>query len=93
MIGHANTSPVISILWRVQPTLLLEGLLDMYKKDPTSVPRILDIVQEAKVCIFIIVLIYMWIKTTRGKFDFFLTYGYIKLFFLFVLDFGTYFTC
>ncbi|KAG2219817.1 hypothetical protein INT45_001149 [Circinella minor] len=50
LIGHANTSPVISILWRVQPTLLLEGLLDMYKKDPTSVPRILDIVQEAKKC-------------------------------------------
>ncbi|KAI7858510.1 CCR4-Not complex component, Not1-domain-containing protein [Circinella umbellata] len=54
LIGHANTSPVISILWRVQPTLLLEGLLDMYKKDPTSVPRILDIVQEAKILIHIL---------------------------------------
>ncbi|KAI9271555.1 CCR4-Not complex component, Not1-domain-containing protein [Phascolomyces articulosus] len=54
LIGHANTSLVISILWRVQPTLLLEGLLDMYKKDPTSVPRILDIVQEAKILVHIL---------------------------------------
>ncbi|KAI9496644.1 CCR4-Not complex component, Not1-domain-containing protein [Zychaea mexicana] len=54
LIGHANTSLVISILWRVQPTLLLEGLLDMYKKDPTSVPRILDIAQEAKILVHIL---------------------------------------
>ncbi|KAI8149734.1 CCR4-Not complex component, Not1-domain-containing protein [Fennellomyces sp. T-0311] len=54
LIGHANTSLVISILWRVQPALLLEGLLDMYKKEPASVSRILDIAQEAKILVHIL---------------------------------------
>lgn len=37
------------ILWHVHPTLLLEGFIDMYRKEPTSVSRILDLAQEAKV--------------------------------------------
>lgn len=40
---------MIRLLWHVQPNLLLEGFFEMYKKDPTSVSRILDIAQEAKV--------------------------------------------
>ena len=61
----------------------------MYKKDSTSVPRILDIVQEAKVCIFITILIYVWIKQEE-KFAFINIWIY--KFFL-PIDFGTYFTC
>lgn len=50
LIGHANSALVITLLMRVQPNLMVEGLLDMYAKDPTSLPRILDVAQETKVC-------------------------------------------
>ncbi len=52
LIGHVNSPLVIRLLWHVQPNLLLEGFFEMYKKDPTSVSRILDIAQEAKVMFF-----------------------------------------
>ncbi|OAD02750.1 Not1 transcription factor, partial [Mucor lusitanicus CBS 277.49] len=54
LIGHVNSPLVIRVLWHVQPNLLLEGFFDMYKKDPTSVSRILDIAQEAKIVVHIL---------------------------------------
>ncbi|KAI7871343.1 CCR4-Not complex component, Not1-domain-containing protein [Spinellus fusiger] len=49
VIGHANSVLVMVLLWNINPALLLEGFLDMYKKDPTSISRILDLSQEAKI--------------------------------------------
>ncbi|KAL7319889.1 CCR4-NOT core subunit cdc39 [Mucor circinelloides] len=54
LIGHVNSPLVIRLLWHVQPNLLLEGFFEMYKKDPTSVSRILDIAQEAKIVVHIL---------------------------------------
>ncbi|KAI8371784.1 CCR4-Not complex component, Not1-domain-containing protein [Radiomyces spectabilis] len=54
VIGHANSNLVFMILWKVHPQLLLEGFLDMYKKDATSISRILDIAQEAKILVYIL---------------------------------------
>ncbi|KAG0175598.1 hypothetical protein DFQ28_005990 [Apophysomyces sp. BC1034] len=54
LIGHANSNLVITVLWKVHSRLLLEGFLDMYKKDPTSISRILDIAQEAKILVYVL---------------------------------------
>ncbi|KAI9476483.1 MAG: CCR4-Not complex component, Not1-domain-containing protein [Benjaminiella poitrasii] len=54
LIGHVNSPLVIRLLWHVQPNLLLEGFFEMYKKDPTSISRILDISQEAKIVVHIL---------------------------------------
>ncbi|CEP18731.1 hypothetical protein [Parasitella parasitica] len=54
LIGHVNSPLVIRALWHVQPNLLLEGFFEMYKKDPTSVSRILDIAQESKIVVNIL---------------------------------------
>ncbi|OBZ85129.1 CCR4-NOT transcription complex subunit 1, partial [Choanephora cucurbitarum] len=54
LMGHVNSSLVVRLLWHVQPNLLLEGFFEMYKKDPTSVSRILDIAQEAKIVVHIL---------------------------------------
>ncbi|KAI8975394.1 CCR4-Not complex component, Not1-domain-containing protein [Mycotypha africana] len=54
LIGHVNSPLVIRLLWHVQPNLLLEGFFEMYKKDPTSVSRVLDLAQEAKIVVDIL---------------------------------------
>ncbi|KAI7901129.1 CCR4-Not complex component, Not1-domain-containing protein [Cokeromyces recurvatus] len=54
LIGHVNSPLVIRLLWHVQLNFLLEGFFEMYKKDPTSISRILDICQEAKIVVHIL---------------------------------------
>ncbi|KAI9030832.1 CCR4-Not complex component, Not1-domain-containing protein [Phycomyces nitens] len=49
MNGHANSILVVMLLWNIHSGLLLEGFLDMYKSDPTSISRILDLAQESKI--------------------------------------------
>ncbi|KAL0088093.1 Not1 transcription factor [Phycomyces blakesleeanus] len=49
VIGHTNSVLVVMLLWNIHSTLLLGGFLDMYKNDPTSISRILDLSQEAKI--------------------------------------------
>ncbi|KAI9314115.1 CCR4-Not complex component, Not1-domain-containing protein [Dichotomocladium elegans] len=51
LIGHANSPLVITLLMKIQPGLVIEGFLDMYSKDPTTLPRILDIAQETKILV------------------------------------------
>lgn len=45
---HPNSTVVISHLWKYNPNLLLNGLIDIYMHDPSTLPRILDIAQDLK---------------------------------------------
>lgn len=49
LIGHENSSLVFTLLWQMNPYLLMRAFLEMYKRNQTSVTRIFEIVNEAKV--------------------------------------------
>ncbi|KAI8060469.1 CCR4-Not complex component, Not1-domain-containing protein [Gongronella butleri] len=54
LIGHTNSTLVIVLLWQKSPACLMEGLLTLYRRDPASVSRILDIAQEAKILVYVL---------------------------------------
>jgi len=53
MQGHSNFVPVVQKVWQINPTILITGLANIYKKFPTSLSRILDVAQEVKVIFYI----------------------------------------
>ncbi|CAG8526473.1 8493_t:CDS:10 [Ambispora leptoticha] len=49
LISHSSSTLVLTRLWQVNPTLFIEGCLDLYKKDAMHISRILDIAQDLKI--------------------------------------------
>lgn len=49
LTGHPNSSLVLAKLHKINPSMLVGGLLEMYEKDKNSISRILDIAQDLKV--------------------------------------------
>ena len=47
--NQLNTQVVMHRLWAINPSLLLEALIEYYAQDPNNLVRILDICQELKV--------------------------------------------
>ncbi|CAO3654186.1 unnamed protein product [Cunninghamella echinulata] len=54
LIGHANSNLVIILLWKLSSGLLMDGFLALYKRDPSSISRILDVSQDAKILVHVL---------------------------------------
>ncbi|KAJ3214619.1 hypothetical protein HDU67_001427 [Dinochytrium kinnereticum] len=48
LVGHPNSAAVLPLLWQLNHSLTLAGLVHLYSKDPSLLSRILDIAQEIK---------------------------------------------
>ncbi|XP_020519676.1 CCR4-NOT transcription complex subunit 1 isoform X1 [Amborella trichopoda] len=49
MIGSDQNSVSIHYLWHLNPSLTLRGFMDVHRRDPNMIPRILGICQEMKI--------------------------------------------
>ncbi|RKP10666.1 CCR4-Not complex component, Not1-domain-containing protein [Thamnocephalis sphaerospora] len=49
LVGHPNSSLILSRLWTLNGTMLVSGLREMYKKDANTLSRILDVAQDLKI--------------------------------------------
>lgn len=49
IMGHNNSSIVLSKLWSINPNILLACMVDLYRKDPSCLSRTLDVSQELKI--------------------------------------------